>query len=103
MVECGNHFRLAPANWRQAPRRHILFHRRPRIARTWGLADDTDVADAEGIVARVATRPLMSKGLEAIVAQAMEYSKPRLSAKTAQDKYESGRDVGEIINDGSSQ
>ena len=45
-----------------------------RIARTWGLATDQDVADAEGPIARSGSRPA-AEGVEALVTRAMTYAR----------------------------
>lgn len=66
-----------------------------RIARTWGLADDQDVADAEGPVARGGSRPT-AEGAEALVARAMAYAGQSASAGGRPDGRQS---VEKVITD----
>lgn len=51
-----------------------------RIARTWGLANDQDVADAEGPIARGGSHPA-AEGVEALVTRAMTYARPPAGGK----------------------
>lgn len=67
-----------------------------RIARSWGLADDADVAIAEGAYQRGPEFTAAPSGIEAVIAKAMAYAKPR-PARDAAGRDEQG--VGKVIND----
>jgi poly(hydroxyalkanoate) depolymerase family esterase len=70
-----------------------------RIARSWGLADDNDVTQAEGeFVSKSGPLP-HPEGIEAIVEKAMGYAKAKLkgASSDAGSKREEG--VGKVIND----
>ncbi|HWU60914.1 MAG TPA: PHB depolymerase family esterase [Ensifer sp.] len=67
-----------------------------RIARTWGLADDADVANAEGAFMIGPEHITAPSGIDAIIAKAMTYAKTNVVHKAG------GRDdrgVGKVIND----
>jgi poly(hydroxyalkanoate) depolymerase family esterase len=70
-----------------------------RIARTWGLADDNDVANAEGGVHPSAKQERPSHDLEAVIAKAMEYAKPKGAANNGNDKAADNNAVSKVIND----
>lgn len=67
-----------------------------RIARSWGLANDADVASAEGADEGGLEHTVASSGMEAVIAKAMAYAKPGL-AHNAAGRDEQG--VGKVIND----
>lgn len=67
-----------------------------RIARTWGLADDADVAIAEGAYELGSEHSAAPPGFEAVIAKAMAYAKTGL-VQDAGGRDEQG--VGKVIND----
>jgi poly(3-hydroxybutyrate) depolymerase len=69
-----------------------------RIARTWGLADDGDVAAAEEMIKTAAREP-NSEGIEAAVDKAMGYAKSRFPAKSTEGKGDASQGIGKVIND----
>jgi poly(hydroxyalkanoate) depolymerase family esterase len=71
-----------------------------RIARSWGLADDDDVARAEGEVVSGPSQSRMPADIEAIVARAMgsaEARRPIPQSEAAAAR--TGEGVGKVIND----
>lgn len=70
-----------------------------RIARTWGLADDADVAAAEGPPKNAANQSPAAEGIEAVIAKAMNYTRARVSATNPEPRSGRGKGVGEVIND----
>lgn len=68
-----------------------------RIAMSWGLADEADVAIAEGVFnPGVARHDATPSGIEAVIAKAMAYAKPGADQNIGN---EDDRGVGKIIND----
>jgi hypothetical protein len=67
-----------------------------RIASSWGLADDADVAIAEGAYEPGPKHTAAPSSIEAVIAKAMAYAKPGL-ARNAAGRGE--QDVGKVIND----
>jgi hypothetical protein len=67
-----------------------------RIARSWGLADDADVAIAEGAYEPSPEQTAAPSGIEAVIAKTMAYAKPGL-VHNAGGRDEQG--VGKVIND----
>ena len=67
-----------------------------RIARTWGLANDTDVAAAEGVFKPGLEHDAAPSGIEAVIARAMAYAKPG-AVKNVDGRHDQG--VGKVIND----
>lgn len=70
-----------------------------RIARNWGLADDRDVAEAEGTRQTAATQDSTGAGLEAVIAKAMGYAKSKVSGKSGAGKGDLSHGVEKVIND----
>ena len=68
-----------------------------RVARTWGLANDADVAAAEGPMNHPADQQA-TDSIEALIAKAMTYAKTKVSAKGAEQRTDV-KGVGEVIND----
>lgn len=66
-----------------------------RIAKSWGLATDADVAAAEGAPKPSQGQVPDVEGLEAVIAKAISYAKTKVAA----GHQEKGRSVGEVIND----
>jgi poly(hydroxyalkanoate) depolymerase family esterase len=69
-----------------------------RIARSWHLADDFDVADAEGAVGATERPHPIPEGIEAVIAKAMEYAKSKVSHGKA-GAADASQGVGKVIND----
>lgn len=67
-----------------------------RIASTWGLADENDVAEAEGQFVSGGKREDRFSGIEAIVARAMAHAKPGMAKSTA---ALSEHGVNKVINE----
>jgi poly(hydroxyalkanoate) depolymerase family esterase len=70
-----------------------------RIARNWGLADDSDVAEAEGISEIHATQESTAAGIEAVIAKAMGYARSKVSVKGGVSKGNASHGVEKVIND----
>lgn len=71
-----------------------------RIARSWGLADDDDVARAEGEVVSGPSQSRMPPDIEAIVARAMGYAEARRPIPQSEAAAaRTGEGVGKVIND----
>lgn len=70
-----------------------------RIARSWDLADDFDVADAEGMVGATERPHPIPEGIEAVIAKAMEYAKLKVSAKRKDSAADSSQGVSKVITD----
>ena len=70
-----------------------------RIARSWGLASDADVADAEGTVVRDQQGRSNTGNVDAVLEKAMEFIRPNFSAKTPDIKRDGDQGVGKVIND----
>jgi poly(hydroxyalkanoate) depolymerase family esterase len=70
-----------------------------RIARGWGLADDSDVADAEG--PRTDHPSAANGGAETLVARAMAHARRRTGNAAADPAagHAAGEGVGKVIND----
>lgn len=67
-----------------------------RIAKSWGLAEDADVAIAEGIFSPDPNGRLVPPDIEAIIAKAMAYARPG-AAHHAHSMNDQG--VSKVIND----
>jgi poly(hydroxyalkanoate) depolymerase family esterase len=70
-----------------------------RIAKGWGLADDNDVAIAEGdVISKTGPSPA-PQGIEAIVEKAMGYAKARHPGARSATAAKTDEGVGKVIND----
>ncbi|OHZ44449.1 hypothetical protein B7W85_22190 [Allorhizobium ampelinum] len=67
-----------------------------RIARTWGLADDADVAATEAVFNPDLKHDAVPSGIENVIAKAMAYAKPG-AVNNVGDRHDHG--VGKVIND----
>ncbi|KAA0687346.1 hypothetical protein DTW90_33290 [Neorhizobium sp. P12A] len=67
-----------------------------RIARSWGLADEADVAIAEGVFEPGAERSSAPSGIEAVITKAMAYAKPDF-VRNVEGRDDRG--VSKVIND----
>ncbi|WP_221114790.1 PHB depolymerase family esterase [Rhizobium lentis] len=67
-----------------------------RIARSWGLADEADVAIAEGAFEPGPEHINAPSGIEAVLAKAMAYAKPSAAHNGG---VRDDRGVGKVIND----
>lgn len=70
-----------------------------RIARNWGLADDQDVRNAEGIAEAAAEQAPTADGIEAVIAKAMSYAKLRAPLTGTKGKTTGAQGVTKVIND----
>jgi hypothetical protein len=69
-----------------------------RIARSWGIADDLDVTNAEGAAGATEKAYPVPEGVEAVIAKAMDYAKSKLSRGKA-GATDASQGVGKVIND----
>lgn len=67
-----------------------------RIAMSWGLADEADVALAEGVFEPKSGHSTAPSGIEAVIAKAMAYAKPGLVHNS---EGRDDRGIGKVIND----
>jgi poly(hydroxyalkanoate) depolymerase family esterase len=70
-----------------------------RIAMTWGLADANDVAAAEALAKHETDAERMPTGIDAIIAKAMAYVKPKHSEGHKERHPNAGDGVGKVITE----